>query len=134
MQSTRATIPYIAGVSERIKKVYAQFGISTSFRPCDKLRNSLVRVKDITPRAKRSHVVYGIVAVRNQTVRKRDQTSIEESCTTSTRKLTTWQFIPTYTHLVTQSTRRKWSTWTVSRTGFAGGSGRRCMNGLSDRH
>ena len=61
-QFTRATIPYIhvAGVSGRIKKVYAQFGTSTSFRPCDKLRNRLVRVKDITPKDKWSHLVYGI--------------------------------------------------------------------------
>ncbi len=59
-QSTGATIPYIAGVSEWIKKVYAQFRISTSFRPYNKLRNSLVRVKDIRLKDKRSHVVYGI--------------------------------------------------------------------------
>ena len=40
----RVTIPYIAGLSERIKNSYKSFGIATSFKPSNTLRGKLVHV------------------------------------------------------------------------------------------
>ena len=54
------TIPYIAGVSEKIKKHLISFGIGAFFKPINTLRSKLVKIKDKTPWEKRSHLVYGI--------------------------------------------------------------------------
>ena len=53
------TIPYSAGVSERVKKTYKLYGISAAFKPVNKLRSRLVHVKDKPPRDKQSNLVYG---------------------------------------------------------------------------
>jgi len=58
--STQVTIPYIAGLSERLKNSYKSFGISTSFKPTNTLRGKLVHVKDKPPKDKQSNLVYGI--------------------------------------------------------------------------
>ena len=50
----------IVGVSDRIKKHLRSFNISTGFKPVNKLRGQLVRVKDKQPKDKCSNVVYGI--------------------------------------------------------------------------
>ena len=103
--------------------------------------HSLVRVKDITPKDKRSHVVYGIscaepdcqetyVGETKQALKSR----VQQHQRPSSRETYDSAVYTPYTHLVTLSTRRKWSSWTVSRTGSAAGSGRRCTNELSDRH
>jgi len=57
----RATIPYIAGLSDRVKKHLQAYGISTSFKPVNTLRGKLVHVKDQQPKDKRSNLVYGAV-------------------------------------------------------------------------
>ena len=44
----RVTIPYISALSERIKNSYKSFGIATSFKPINKLRDKLLHVKDKT--------------------------------------------------------------------------------------
>ena len=43
-------LPYIAGVSERLKNSYKSFGISTAFKPIYTLRGKLVHVKDRPPK------------------------------------------------------------------------------------
>ena len=53
------TIPYCAGVSERVKNIYKLFDISTGFKPVNKLRGQLVHVKDKPPKDKQSNLVYG---------------------------------------------------------------------------
>ena len=55
-----AMIPYVAGVSERIKNSLKTHSINTIFKPIEKLRGKLVRLKDRTPREKKSNLVYGI--------------------------------------------------------------------------
>ena len=45
-KKTFITIPYCAGVSERVKKIYKLFDIATGFKPVNKLRGQLVHVKD----------------------------------------------------------------------------------------
>ncbi|XP_072046303.1 uncharacterized protein [Amphiura filiformis] len=57
----RVTIPYISGISERVKNHFKSFGISTSFKPVNTLRGKLVNVKDKQPKDKRSNLVYGVV-------------------------------------------------------------------------
>lgn len=58
--ATQVTIPYVAGVSERLKNTFKSFGISTSFKPANTLRAKLVHVKDKPPRDKQCNLVYGI--------------------------------------------------------------------------
>ena len=53
-------IPYVQGLSERVKKTLKPYGITTYFKPCNKLRQKLVNIKDKQPKEKRSHIVYGI--------------------------------------------------------------------------
>ncbi|XP_038055844.1 uncharacterized protein LOC119727843 [Patiria miniata] len=57
----RVTIPYIAGLSERIKNSFKSRGIATCFKPCNTLRGKVVQVKDRQPKDTRSNVVYGII-------------------------------------------------------------------------
>ncbi|XP_072041441.1 uncharacterized protein [Amphiura filiformis] len=59
--NARVTIPYIAGLSERVKKHLKAFGISSSFKPNNTLRGKLVQVKDKQSKEKRSNLVYGLV-------------------------------------------------------------------------
>ena len=56
--STQVTIPY--GTSERIKKNFKSYDISTSFKPINTLRGKLVHVKDKQAKDKQSNVVYGL--------------------------------------------------------------------------
>ena len=56
----RVTIPYSAGLSEKIKNTYKSFAIAASYKPVNNLRSKLVHVKDKTPRDKQCNVVYGL--------------------------------------------------------------------------
>ena len=58
--STQVTIPYVACTSERIKKNFKSYGISSSFKPINTLRGKLVHVKDKQAKDKQSNVVYGL--------------------------------------------------------------------------
>ncbi|XP_041472626.1 uncharacterized protein LOC121421891 [Lytechinus variegatus] len=57
---TLVTIPYVAGLSERISRTFGRFGISTSHKPHRTLRQLLVHVKDQPVKDKKRNVVYGI--------------------------------------------------------------------------
>ena len=57
---TFVTIPYVAGLSERLKNTFKSHGISTCFKPTNTLRSKLVHVKDKQPKDKQSNLVYGI--------------------------------------------------------------------------
>ena len=56
----RVTIPYVKGVSERLKKTFKQFGFTVTHKPFNTLRSQLVRVKDKPQKEKKSNVVYGV--------------------------------------------------------------------------
>ena len=56
-----AFLPYVAGVSERIRKVCRDFNIRTVFRSGPTLRNLLTKVKDPLPIDKQSNVVYEVL-------------------------------------------------------------------------
>ena len=59
---TQVTIPYFACTSERIKKNFKSYGISTSFKPIKyTLRGKLAHVKDKQAKDKQSNVVYGLI-------------------------------------------------------------------------
>ena len=62
---TRVTIPFVSGISERVKKHLKAYGIEASFKPGNTLRSKLVHVKDKQPKEKRSNLVYGIVCAGN---------------------------------------------------------------------
>ncbi len=59
-KSSRAKIPYVPVVAERIQAALRPFGIVTVFKPGNTLRDKLVKVKDKMPREKQSNLVYGI--------------------------------------------------------------------------
>ena len=63
VQARQVTIPYIAGVSERLKNSYKSFGISTAFKPINTLRGKVVHVKDKPPKDKLCNLVYGLTCV-----------------------------------------------------------------------
>jgi hypothetical protein len=55
-----AFLPYVAGVSERIRKVCQDFGIRAVFKSGPTLRGLLTKVKDPLPTEKQSSVVYEV--------------------------------------------------------------------------
>ena len=54
------SIPYIAGVSESIKRVCRDFDIKTAFKSGRTLRSHLTKVKDTIPISSESSIVYSI--------------------------------------------------------------------------
>ncbi|XP_072033211.1 uncharacterized protein [Amphiura filiformis] len=54
------TIPYIAGVSEKLKRIFGKHNIPVSLKPGNTLRQKLVHPKDKPPRNKQSNIVYAI--------------------------------------------------------------------------
>ena len=61
-EERRATvfIPYVAGLSEDVRRVCRRYNIRTVFRSASTLRGQLTKVKDQDPLEKRSGVVYQI--------------------------------------------------------------------------
>ena len=57
---TSVTIPYHGDLSEKIKRIYKDYNISTHFKPTNTIRQSLVHPKDKQPKGNQSGVVYGI--------------------------------------------------------------------------
>ena len=53
-------IPYMAGVSVKIKRIFGKHHIPEFFKPTNRLRQRLIHPKDRTPKHKRSNVVYAI--------------------------------------------------------------------------
>ena len=57
---TTITVPYVAGVSEEIRRVCNTFDIRVAFRTVRTIRSELTRVKDPLPLEKQSMVVYRV--------------------------------------------------------------------------
>uniref|UniRef100_UPI0009B3C823 LOW QUALITY PROTEIN: uncharacterized protein LOC109967683 n=1 Tax=Monopterus albus TaxID=43700 RepID=UPI0009B3C823 len=53
-------IPYVAGLSEKLKRIFRNHNIPVNFKPGNTLWQRLVHPKDKTPRHKQSDVVYAI--------------------------------------------------------------------------
>ena len=58
-KQTFVTIPYVATLSDRLKRTFKSFNIQASCKPYNTLRQQLVNVKDKMPREKKSNLVYG---------------------------------------------------------------------------
>ena len=58
-----AYLPYVAGVSERIRKVCRDFNIRTMFKSGPTLRSILTKVKDPLLTTKQSNVVYEVPCI-----------------------------------------------------------------------
>ncbi len=54
------TVPYIAGLSESIQRVWRDFDIKTVFKSGKTLRLHLTKVKDTLPITAESSIVYSI--------------------------------------------------------------------------
>ena len=57
-KSTPVVIPFVKGVSERLKRVYSKYGASTAFKPHQTIRRMLVAPKDKATTEEKSGVVY----------------------------------------------------------------------------
>ncbi|XP_072028437.1 uncharacterized protein [Amphiura filiformis] len=57
---TSITIPYHGDLSEKLKRIYRDHGITTHFKPTNTIRQSLVHPKDKQPKGRISGVVYGV--------------------------------------------------------------------------
>ena len=57
---SRVTLPYVAGISEKIRRVLAEHNITSHFKPYNTIRNILVHPKDKLPKEKKPNVIYGI--------------------------------------------------------------------------
>lgn len=53
-------MPYVAGVSEKLQRIFGQHKIPVYFKPVNTLRQKLVHPKDKVPNYKQSNVVYAI--------------------------------------------------------------------------
>ncbi|XP_012811622.2 uncharacterized protein LOC105946468, partial [Xenopus tropicalis] len=53
-------IPYVAGVSEKLRRIFNKHHIPVFFKPSNTLRQKLVHPKDPTPKEKQSNVVYAV--------------------------------------------------------------------------
>ncbi|CAI5669152.1 unnamed protein product [Oreochromis niloticus] len=53
-------IPYVAGVSEKLRRVFSKHDIPVYFRPSNTLRQKLVHPKDKTPKHRLNNVVYAV--------------------------------------------------------------------------
>jgi len=54
------TIPYVSGLSEKLRRIFGQHQIPVSFKPSNTLRQKLVHPKDKTSKDKLSNIVYAI--------------------------------------------------------------------------
>ena len=59
-KKTFVVAPYVQGVSEKVKRVFSNYGISTCFKPHQTLRQLLVAPKDKTKVQEQAGVVYRI--------------------------------------------------------------------------
>jgi len=67
-------IPYMAGMSEDIRRVCRKFNIRVVFKSGRTLRSKLTKVKDTLSPGKQSNVVYRIPRSCRQSLHQRDQT------------------------------------------------------------
>jgi len=56
----RICLPYYAGVSEKLSRVVRKYGMTVAYKPRNKLRSTLVKLKDPVPQLQRAGVVYQI--------------------------------------------------------------------------
>ncbi len=59
-KSASVTIPYHGELSEKLKRIYKDHGVTTHFKPTNTLRQALVHPKDKQPKGRLSGVVYGV--------------------------------------------------------------------------
>ena len=79
-----AYLPYVAGVSERIRKVCRDFNIRTVFKSGPTLRSLLTKVKDPLPTTKQSNVVYEVPCTG---VYRRDEAPARDTSEGAQRRL-----------------------------------------------
>jgi len=65
-KSVSVTIPYHGDLSEKLRRIYRDHGISTHFKPTNTIRQSLVHPKDKQPKGRLSGVVYGVRCAEDQ--------------------------------------------------------------------
>ena len=53
-------LPYVRGVSEKLKKVCIPLGVKPIFKPQNTLRNMLMHVKENTPIERKKEIVYEV--------------------------------------------------------------------------
>jgi len=59
-KAERVTLPYYAGTSEKLSRVFKRHGLDVVYKPVNKLRAQLMKVKDCVPGTEKAGVVYSI--------------------------------------------------------------------------
>ncbi|XP_072036942.1 uncharacterized protein [Amphiura filiformis] len=59
-RTASATIPYHGDLSEKLKRIFREYNITTHFKLVNTIRQALVHPKDKQPKARQSGLVYGI--------------------------------------------------------------------------
>ncbi|XP_072039422.1 uncharacterized protein [Amphiura filiformis] len=59
-RTASATIPYHGDLSEKLKRIFREYNITTHFKPVNTIRQALVHPKDKQPKCRQSGLVYGI--------------------------------------------------------------------------
>jgi len=54
------TIPYVSGVSEKLRRIFQNQKIPVAFKPTNTLRQAIVHPKDKQPKDKQSNIVYAV--------------------------------------------------------------------------
>ncbi|XP_064474029.1 uncharacterized protein LOC135388396 [Ornithodoros turicata] len=148
------SIPYVKGVSERIRRILLPLGIKTCFKPHMKLRHIISRPKDPTPPGSESGVVYRLCCLEcnatyvGETGRKRDTRVKEhrrdvEKATNATRSKTelvdhcwTTGHVFDYKGAVTLAREQRWGprkfleSWHIQREPIACNANRGPLPGL----
>ena len=95
-----AFLPYVAGVSERIRKACQDFGIRAVFGPT--LRSLLTKAKDPLPTEKQSNVVYEVPCTCGKVyigeTKRRLETRLKEHKDASAKSLTDRSAIAKHAH------------------------------------
>ncbi|XP_072037413.1 uncharacterized protein [Amphiura filiformis] len=58
-RTASATIPYHGDLSEKLKRIFREYNITTHFKPVNTIRQALVHPKDKQPKGRQSGLVYG---------------------------------------------------------------------------
>ena len=64
-RTASATIPYHGDLSEKLKRIFREYNITTHFKPVNTIRQALVHPKDKQPKGRQSGLVYGIQCAEN---------------------------------------------------------------------
>ncbi|XP_019615955.1 PREDICTED: uncharacterized protein LOC109463556, partial [Branchiostoma belcheri] len=120
LPASYVVLPYIHGVTERLKRVYAKHNVSLYSKPGFTLRNALVRPKDPLAPGEKCGVIYKIKCeecgevYEGENNSRKDKSSKEQSKTGKQEQLPASYVVLPYIHGVTERLKRVYAKHNVS--------------------